>query len=157
MKAKIKVKISKAKSLALKDCVRLVVGQEPFRTYGYNKKSCQRIIKSIANAKLLIAKKGSHILGYAIYTTSFLIGYYLKQIVIDSQYHGLGVGKKLMKALEHETFKEKKALYLCVSDFNRTAQKFYRGQGYSKIGLIKDYFLKGVHEILLCKTKGKHF
>lgn len=151
------IKIIKAKSLALKDCERLVIGQEPFKTYRYNKKSCQRIIKNLKSAKVLVAKKGSKIFGYAIYTTSFLNGFYLKQIVVDSQCRGLGIGKKLMNALERETFKEKKSLYLCVSDFNRSAQKFYRSLGYKRVGLIKDYFLKGVHEILLYKTKGKHF
>ncbi|MDZ4660555.1 MAG: GNAT family N-acetyltransferase [Pseudomonadota bacterium] len=152
-----KVRIIRAKSLALSDCERLVVGTEPFKTYGFNRKSCQRIIKSLKSSKILIAKCGSKTLGYAIYTTSFLNGYYLKQIVVDSQYRGCGFGKKLMKELERETFKNKKALYLCVSDFNRSAQKFYKEQGYSKIGLLRDYFLKGVHEILLCKSKGKHF
>ena len=148
-----KIKIIKAKTLALKDCERLVVGIEPFKTYGFNKKNCRQIIKNLKTAKLFVAKSGSQVLGYAIYNTSFLNGYYLKQIVVDPRCQRSGVGKQLMRALETEAFKNKKALYLCVSDFNRSAQKFYKAQGYKKIGLIRNYFLSGVHELLLCKTK----
>ncbi len=151
-----KIKIIKAKTLALRDCERLVIGTEPFKTYGLNKKSCQKIIKNLKSAKLLVAKSGSRVVGFAIYTTSFLNGFYLKQIVIDSEYRGVGIGKKLMKNLEKETFKTKKVLYLCVTDFNRSAQKFYKDQGYQKVGVLRDYALKGVHEFLLRKTKSKH-
>ena len=151
-----KIKVVKAKTLALKDCERLVIGSEPFKTFGFNKKSCQRIVNGIKSSNLLVAKSGRHILGYAIYTTSFLNGYYLKQIVVDPDFRGVGLGKKLMKSLESETFKNRKVLYLCVSDFNRSAQKFYKSMGYKRVGVLRDYFLKGYHEILLCKTKGKH-
>lgn len=149
------VKISKAspRALKVKDVARLMVGSEPFHTYGFSLKSCHRVVKDVKKSNLLLAKFKNQVVGFAIYETHFLNGYYLKLIAIDPQTRGLGVGTKLMAALEKETYKKKKALYLCVTDFNRPAQKFYKGRGFEKVGRLRNYFVEGIDELIFRKIK----
>ncbi len=128
-----------------------MVGSEPFASYGFSKKSCQKVIKNNFHHGLLVAKLNNLVVGFAIFERSFLNGFYLKLIAIDPSHRGLGIGNKLMDALEKETFKQKNALYLCVTDFNRKAQRFYKSRGYKKVGKLPDHFKKGIAELLFRK------
>lgn len=148
-----KLKILRANSahLKVKDVERIMVGSEPFKTYGFNLKSCKRLIQNNKKNGLLIAKVKNEIVGFAIYETHFLNGYYLKLIAIDPSQRGLGVGNLLMQALENETRKNKNVLYLCVTDFNHGAQKFYKKRGYEKVGRLSNHTKKGIDELLMRK------
>jgi [ribosomal protein S18]-alanine N-acetyltransferase len=148
------LKISKAspRSLKVKDVARIMLGSEPFHTYGFSLKSCKRVVKDVKKANLLLAKIKNEVVGFAIYETTFLNGYYLKLIAIDPKKRGFGIGNKLMSALEKETYKKKSVLYLCVTDFNRRAQKFYKKRGYEKVGRLTNYAKRGIAEILLRKV-----
>jgi ribosomal protein S18 acetylase RimI-like enzyme len=43
---------------------------------------------------------------------------------------------------------------MCVSSFNKKAQKLYRRLGYEKVGVLKNFIVNGHDEILLRKTMG---
>lgn len=60
----------------------------------------------------------------------------------------------MMKFIEKRIFMTSQNVFLCVSSFNKEAQRFYQKQGYKNIGLLKDYIVKGYDEVLMRKTKG---
>ncbi len=147
----LKISRSNSRRLKVKDIARIMVGSEPFLSYGFNLKSCKRIIQNNKKNEILVATMKDKVVGFAIYETTFLNGYYLKLIAIDPSQRSLGIGSRLMQTLEKETRKSKNVLYLCVTDFNKGAQKFYKKRGYEKVGRLSDHIKKGIDEILMRK------
>ena len=58
----------------------------------------------------------------------------------------------MLKFAEELIFSKAPNVFLCVSSFNKKAQKLYRRLGYETIGKLKDYIVPGHSEILLRKT-----
>ena len=51
-------------------------------------------------------------------------------------------------------FRESPNVFLCVSSFNKEAQRLYKRLGYRKVGELKDYVVKGHSEFLMRKSIG---
>ena len=58
----------------------------------------------------------------------------------------------LLARAEKKIFKKAPNVFLCVSAFNGGAQRFYRRLGYARVGVLKDFVVRGQDEILLRKT-----
>lgn len=77
---------------------------------------------------------------------------YLKRIGVDPACAGQGLGGLLLDRLEGELFdRQRRELFLLVSDFNLDAHRFYHRHGYQEIGRIPDLALPGVAEVLFRK------
>ena len=57
-----------------------------------------------------------------------------------------------MAFAEKRIFSETPNVFVCVSSFNKGAQRFYERLGYEVIGELRDYIISGHSEILLRKT-----
>jgi ribosomal protein S18 acetylase RimI-like enzyme len=57
-----------------------------------------------------------------------------------------------MEYVEARVYREKPNVFLCVSDFNHEAQRFYASLGYSVVGVLDDYLVSGLGEVLMRKT-----
>ena len=60
----------------------------------------------------------------------------------------------LMRFAEERIFRDSPNVYLCVSSFNESAQRFYRRIGYEVVGELKELLIRGHSEILMRKTTG---
>jgi ribosomal protein S18 acetylase RimI-like enzyme len=78
---------------------------------------------------------------------------YLSLIAVKKRYRNKGVGKALVNKFETIGFKNADRVFILVSAFNKTAQKFYRKLGYKKVGNIPDLYKNGVSENLLVKYR----
>jgi len=145
-----KVRVASAARIAVDDCARCVLGSEPFVTYGYTRASCRRLVRRDGRTRFLVARVGGRVVGIAVYDPHFLNGAYLRLIAVDPTYRGRGVGAALMRALETAAGR---AVYLCVTDFNRRAQAFYRRRGYQRVGILTDHAKPGVDEWLLRRLR----
>lgn len=77
---------------------------------------------------------------------------YLKRIGVDPACAGQGLGGRLLDRLERELLdRQRRELFLLVSDFNLDAQRFYQRHGYEEIGRISDLALPGITEVLFRK------
>jgi ribosomal protein S18 acetylase RimI-like enzyme len=65
-----------------------------------------------------------------------------------------GIGAKLIRHVEQRVFRQHPNVFLCVSSFNRGAQRFYKRMGFKRVGEIPDYIVKGHSEYLVRKTRG---
>ncbi len=150
------MKIKKIKKVTEAEVLRLIIATSPWTEFGFTKKHAKNFAINFSNRVNLGAFDGKKLVGVASYTYNFLGGAYLNILTVDRDYRGQQVGEKLVMAMEHEVFKVKKCknLYLCVSSFNRRAQKFYRDIGYVKIGVIKKMIVKRHDEFLFRKTLG---
>lgn len=72
---------------------------------------------------------------------------YLRLLGVSATQHGLGAA--LLTYLEQQL--TEKTLFLLVSDFNESAQRFYQRQGYTQIGALPGYVLPDVTELLYWK------
>jgi ribosomal protein S18 acetylase RimI-like enzyme len=81
---------------------------------------------------------------------------YLHIIAIDRDYQSMGVGKKLIGYFEDISFKDFDKVFLMVGDFNRDARRLYGGLGYIEVGVMPDFYLKGVNEHLMMKTREQY-
>ena len=79
---------------------------------------------------------------------------YIQTLGVMPEWRSKGVGLKLMEFAEERIFRESPNVFLCVSSFNKEAQKFYERLGYEQVGELKDYVVKGHSELLMRKTKG---
>jgi len=76
---------------------------------------------------------------------------YIKSIAVYPEFRGKGIGSALL-AYAEELFRGKsKYIFLCVSSFNKRAQKFYDRNGFKVVGELKDYIIEGASEILIHK------
>lgn len=78
---------------------------------------------------------------------------YIMLIAIDPDLHHLGIGQALMLQAEKILFKNSNDIFLLVSDFNTSAQGFYKRNGYAQIGSIPNYVVKGITELIFRKIK----
>ena len=76
---------------------------------------------------------------------------YIKSVAVYPEFRGKGIGSALL-AYAGELFRGKsKYIFLCVSSFNKKAQKFYDRNGFKVVGELKDYIIEGASEILIHK------
>jgi ribosomal-protein-alanine N-acetyltransferase len=76
---------------------------------------------------------------------------YIKSVAVYPEFRGKGIGARLLSFAE-ELFRGKsKYIFLCVSSFNKRAQKFYERNGFQVVGELKDYIIEGESEILIHK------
>lgn len=76
---------------------------------------------------------------------------YIKSVAAFPEFRGKGVGKLLLEHAEMLFRGKAKYLFLCVSTFNKRAQKFYLENGFTPVGELKDYIIEGAGEILMHK------
>ena len=146
------VRIESADSLAAADCRRLVLASEPWITLGYGEADVQALVRSAATDHLLLASIHGRVVGFALSAPGVLLGEYLKLLVVEARHQANGIGRRLMDALEQRAFRRWPNVYLCVSDFNLDARRFYQRLGYEEIGTLADLLVPGTGEILMRKS-----
>jgi [ribosomal protein S18]-alanine N-acetyltransferase len=146
------VVIESASELDAALCRHLILGSDPWVTLQYDDGDIQAIVRAAKTDHLLVARMGDAIVGFALSAPGILLGEYLKILVVDDTYRIQGIGRRLMEALEQRAFRHWPNVYLCVSDFNRSARLFYQRLGYEEVGLLKDLLLPGKGEVLLRKS-----
>ena len=78
---------------------------------------------------------------------------YIMLIAVDPELHHSGVGKALMNHAESLMYQNSRDIFLLVSDFNLSAQKFYFRNGYTQVGAIPNYVIPGIIELIFRKTR----
>jgi len=91
--------------------------------------------------------------GFLIFTPEpvFARGGYLRAIGVDPSMRRHGIGSALLSFAEQKTARASQNLYLCVSSFNRQAQAFYKGRGYTRAGKLQDLIKPGEAELIYWK------
>jgi len=76
---------------------------------------------------------------------------YLRLIGVRRDKSGVGLGGALLRTIEAKAIQQADHLLLLVSDFNETAQHFYRRLGYLQVGALPGYVLPDVAELIYYK------
>lgn len=138
-------KISKAREKDFEKILNLIIELAKFEKLDPPKdKAVKRLFKDSFGKKpafkILIAKEGKEIIGYAFYffTYSSFVAkktLYLEDIFITETKRSLGIGKLFFKELVNIAQKEKCGrMEWCVLDWNKNAIEFYNKLGAKPLG-----------------------
>ncbi len=106
-------------------------------------------------ATILVAEIDQTPLGFVWYVMNgaFNRSGYIMLIGVEPSARSTGVGRALMREVETILFEKVNDVFLLVSDFNTDAQKFYQRLGYEQVGVIQDYVIEGIDELIFRKKK----
>lgn len=135
--------------------IRMLAGSDPWKKLGYGAADWERLFESSSRERegFVIEADGA-VAGLALLRSRFILGEYLELLAIAPQTQGKGFGGFLLAHLEELVFARGKNLFVCVSDFNSGARRFYQRHGYQEIGPIPNLLIQGSAEILMRKTTG---
>ena len=125
---------------------------EPWITLGITIEKCTTVCSDPA-LQLYIALRGEQPSGFILLHPHGLAGSpYIKSVCVAEDARSQGTGASLILFAEKLFREESKHIFLCVSSFNKQAQKFYQRLGYHQVGEFKDYIMAGESELLLHKS-----
>ena len=148
----LKIKRMKNKSEA-RACAQIMAVSEPWITL---QRSYNQSLKIVTNPlrEVYVAVVKSEVIGFIILQMEGTFTGYIQTVAIKDGWRSRGIGSQLLAFAEGKIFSKKPNVFMCVSSFNKKAQKLYRRLGYEKIGVIKNFIVNGHDEILLRKTIG---
>lgn len=105
---------------------------------------------------LLVDESRGRVRGLAWFLAAgtFGLGGYLRLVAVVPEALGSGAGVALLRAFEAETARVSRHAFLLVADFNRTAQRFYERQGWTRVGALPGLVLPDVAELVYWKRLG---
>jgi ribosomal protein S18 acetylase RimI-like enzyme len=77
---------------------------------------------------------------------------YIPLLGVESSLRGSGAGAELLAAAE-DYLRPVPDVFLLCTDFNTGAQRFYERHGYVRVGLLPDYILPGIAELIYRKHR----
>lgn len=135
----------------MRAAARLMAASDPWRKLGLTARHCLKAFK-VPYRETLLATAGTEIAGLVTMTMYGTFRGYIQSLFVAPGFRGTGVGAELLARAEKTIFKKAPNVFLCVSSFNKGARRFYRRLGYARVGVLKDFVVRGQDEILLRKT-----
>jgi ribosomal protein S18 acetylase RimI-like enzyme len=134
-------------------CADFMAASEPWLTLNFD---AEQIFQRLTNPQrsVYVAEIKNQIIGALVLHLDGVLNGYIQLIAIHPDQRGSGLGTQLLAFAEEQIFLHSPNVFLCVSDFNLRAQKFYERHGYQRIGELPDFLVPGRAEILLRKTRG---
>ena len=82
---------------------------------------------------------------------TFISGAYLRFLSVVPAAQGQGIGPMLLQAYEHACQSAPGGLFVLTSKHNQAGAAFYRRHGYSEVGILPDFAVVGVQELIFWK------
>ena len=144
-----RVRITRMVRSHLTACDEIAARSEPWKTLNEGIDFKRYIAQKLAHVCVLSNRP----VGFVIFTPDpvFARGGYLRAIGVDPALRNQGIGRKLLSFAEEKTALRSDYLYLCVSSFNRSAQSFYKKNGYTRVGTLPDLVVQGAAEHIYWK------
>lgn len=131
----------------------VMAASEPWLTLGRGRADALKLLRN-RRKQCFIVRSGGERAGFLVLDLHGPLGGYIQTIGVAPEWRGRGVGSAALGWAEAHLFKTHRNVLLCVSSFNRGAQRLYRRAGYEVVGRLRDYVVAGHDEILLRKTLG---
>jgi [ribosomal protein S18]-alanine N-acetyltransferase len=130
---------------------RIISESEPWITLGINYERCLKVCHD-PEFQMYIAHIDRNPCGVIIMDPRGLAGSpYVKLIAVDPGYRNRKIGAAMLGYVENEFHGKARFIFLCVSSFNKQAQKFYAAHGFTQIGELKDFIIRGASELIMQK------
>ncbi len=103
------------------------------------------------DASRYLIRHGDELAGAVAISSPWLHGAYLHFLGIVPGKQNTGIGTLVMDWFETEAGSTYRNLWICVSDFNHRAARFYEARGYTRAAILENLIVEGEDEILLRK------
>jgi ribosomal protein S18 acetylase RimI-like enzyme len=131
----------------------VMAASEPWLTLGRGRADALKLLRN-RRKQCFVVRSQSERAGFLVLDRNGPLGGYVQTIGVAPEMRGRGIGSATLRWAEARIFKTHRNVLLCVSSFNRGAQRLYRRAGYEVVGRLRDYVVAGHDEILLRKTRG---
>jgi ribosomal protein S18 acetylase RimI-like enzyme len=131
----------------------VMAASEPWLTLKRGRADALKLLRN-RRKQCFIVRSGGERAGFLVLDLHGPLGGYIQTIGVAPELRGRGVGSAALAWAEALIFKQHRNVLLCVSSFNRGAQRLYRRAGYEVVGRLRDYVVADHDEILLRKTLG---
>ncbi len=131
----------------------VMAGSEPWLTLGRGRADALKLLRNRRKQCFIVRADGERA-GFLVLDLNGPLGGYIQTIGVAPEMRGRGIGSAALRWAEARIFKTHRNVLLCVSSFNRDAQRLYRCAGYEIVGRLRDYVVAGHDEILMRKTLG---
>lgn len=135
------------------ECARMMATSEPWITLQRTAAALVPVISDPVKDVHLV-RDSDGIAAFIILDLRGLTNGYVQTICVRADRRGGGLGAALLGWSEIHVQKQSPNVFLCVSSFNPGAQKFYARLGYERVGVLRNYVVSGLDEILMRKTIG---
>ncbi|HJZ83688.1 MAG TPA: GNAT family N-acetyltransferase [Polyangia bacterium] len=141
------------------DQVALEVGRLGlFARYGMDGEALARQLRGAParGEQVLVACDGEQPIGFAWFLErgTLSVGGYLRLIAVAPAWQSKQVGAALLHEVERRVAAQSRALFLLVSHFNQSAQRFYARLGYEQVGRLPGFVKPDIDELLYWKRLG---
>ena len=134
-------------------CARLMASSEPWLTLGRTYEASLAIVQD-RTREIYVARDAGELAGVLILCLTGAFVGYIQTVLVHPNWRGQGLGSRLVEFAEQRILSEFPNVFMCVSSFNRDARRLYERLGYTAVGELTHYIVKGHSEILLRKTLG---
>jgi ribosomal protein S18 acetylase RimI-like enzyme len=134
-------------------CARLMSISEPWVTLGRDYDASLGVLRD-PTREVYVAERDGELAGFTILCVTGAFVGYLQTVAVDPRFRGEGIGTELIAFAEERIFRVSPNVFICVSSFNTRARALYERLGYTYVGALTDYFVRGHDELLFRKTRG---
>jgi ribosomal protein S18 acetylase RimI-like enzyme len=132
-----------------------LLDSDPWRRLGYAAADWARLLTPpLEGREASVLATPAGVCGLAVVRPRFLAGDYLEVFAVAANVRGYGLGRTLLNHVEAVAFTRGHNLFVCVSDFNDGARRFYARHGFVRVGALPDLLVRGSAELLLRKSVG---
>jgi ribosomal-protein-alanine N-acetyltransferase len=132
---------------------KVMAASEPWLTLAISYERSLSLLNNASRERYLAKVQGQRA-GFLVISMQGAFVGYVQLLGVAAEFRGQGVGRALIDYAERRIFRETPNVFICVSDFNREAQRFYARMGYERVGELRDFIVTGRAEFLLRKTIG---
>ncbi len=134
---------------------RLLIASEPWLTLNSSIEGIRRYLLGPDPALCRFAVfAGGEMAGIVCIRHPWLFGPFLELIALGQSHRRLGIGRDVVRWLEHEAAPISSNIWTSASSFNDSARTFYASLGFEEIAPLRNLVKEGLSEILLRKTLG---
>jgi len=134
-------------------CARVMANTETWITLRRGYEECLKLVCDPSKEVYLAIAENSRAGFIIINMNGAFIGY-IQTVCVAPEWRNRRVGSKMLNFAEERILRDSPNVFMCVSSFNKDAQRLYQRVGYEVVGELKDYLVSGHSEILLRKTIG---
>lgn len=134
-------------------CAQMMASSDPWVLFGRTFEQCLARVTS-PEGEVWVARADGTPLGFIIIVTQGAFVGYIQIVCVAAEARGDGVGSRLVAFAEERIFRQFPNVFLCVSSINPRARQLYERLGYSLVGELDDYLVRGHSEFLMRKSVG---